>query len=204
MKLTNLLIVCAVLFFAGCKNECKDTNCLNGGICNDGKCDCPPGSSGSRCEVKDSCFGLKCENGSSCNGDSCGCLPTYYGKNCEKNKLSGNLYVVKDLYLSPLNGTQYRTDYKKYLKNDDTISVLVTVVEGNARLQFPNSEFKLTYYLSNGAFSNSENHISGEGYSDQQTGKFNTAGDSILFTVVRYDQNSNTYDSLVKCNMVKQ
>lgn len=39
-----------VVFSLGsCSNECEDAECLNGGVCFEGDCDCPIGFSGSNC-----------------------------------------------------------------------------------------------------------------------------------------------------------
>jgi hypothetical protein len=49
-------IVCCTLFtvsvWTSCKKDlCKDTTCLNGGVCDDGKCECPEGFEGDGCEI---------------------------------------------------------------------------------------------------------------------------------------------------------
>jgi hypothetical protein len=49
-------IVCCTLFtvftWTSCKKDpCKDTSCINGGVCNDGKCKCPEGFEGAGCEI---------------------------------------------------------------------------------------------------------------------------------------------------------
>lgn len=35
--------------FSSCKDECKDVDCLNGGTCSDGDCNCADGYEGSNC-----------------------------------------------------------------------------------------------------------------------------------------------------------
>jgi len=43
-------IAIALLSISSCKkNPCSDKLCLNGGVCNDGTCDCAPGYTGSDC-----------------------------------------------------------------------------------------------------------------------------------------------------------
>ncbi|MEO0684262.1 MAG: hypothetical protein AAFY76_04210 [Cyanobacteria bacterium J06649_11] len=46
-----MLIASIVFTFQSCR--CDDVNCLNGGICNNGECDCPIGFIGESCEVID-------------------------------------------------------------------------------------------------------------------------------------------------------
>lgn len=53
----NFLTRCSLILFSlfclqitGCKNECKDVECLNGGYCDDGECFCPNGYTGEQCE----------------------------------------------------------------------------------------------------------------------------------------------------------
>ena len=46
-----LLISVFMLGFTSCKKDkCDTSNCLNGGTCDDGRCDCPIGYTGSECE----------------------------------------------------------------------------------------------------------------------------------------------------------
>ncbi len=116
MKLIKLLTVCGLLIFAACKKDnCKDVNCLNGGICNDGKCDCPPGYSGTNCETKDSCYNVDCGWGD-CNNGKCNCLPTFYGEKCDSNGVNTNIYVVKNLAITP--GSQ--PEFNNYVNRDDS------------------------------------------------------------------------------------
>lgn len=46
-----LVIGLMVLILQSCR--CDDVNCLNGGVCNNGECDCPIGFVGESCEVID-------------------------------------------------------------------------------------------------------------------------------------------------------
>ena len=49
----SLLMMLALSFGAGCsKDKCADITCKNGGVCNDGSCDCLYGYTGSRCETR--------------------------------------------------------------------------------------------------------------------------------------------------------
>lgn len=51
IKILFFLFALAI-FSTSCKDECKDVNCLNGGICDEGICDCPVGFVGENCEQK--------------------------------------------------------------------------------------------------------------------------------------------------------
>ncbi len=42
-------LVFCILFFISCKDECSDKECLNGGVCIDGECDCPERWGGDDC-----------------------------------------------------------------------------------------------------------------------------------------------------------
>ncbi len=51
--ITFLILALMTVVYSGCKkDECKDVTCLNGGQCNSGKCDCPSGYEGDKCETK--------------------------------------------------------------------------------------------------------------------------------------------------------
>ncbi len=39
----------SALFFSSCKDKCKDVDCKNNGVCNEGVCECPAGFSGDDC-----------------------------------------------------------------------------------------------------------------------------------------------------------
>jgi len=65
--------------FNSCTDPCADVTCNNGGICDEGRCDCPEGFSGTNCEI-DLC--AECVNGNCTTGD-CNCNPGYEGENCD-------------------------------------------------------------------------------------------------------------------------
>lgn len=46
------LLFCFTLFFYACKDKCQDSDCLNGGFCNEGTCWCPKGYKGTSCEIE--------------------------------------------------------------------------------------------------------------------------------------------------------
>jgi len=56
-----LFLSIGVLLISSCRDECKDQICLNGGVCDEGNCQCPDGYSGSNCETK--VDGYNCFNG---------------------------------------------------------------------------------------------------------------------------------------------
>jgi hypothetical protein len=78
------MLVFALLQLNSCKKDpCETINCLNGGVCYDGSCDCPDGYSGTQCETYDECFGIVCLNGGVCNDGLCDCPDGYSGTQCE-------------------------------------------------------------------------------------------------------------------------
>ena len=88
MKKFNLLFVALIgasaLTFTSCTDECKDVVCENGGICEDGNCDCPNGFSGVSCEVEDLCVtqNVTCLNDGVCVDGECSCDDGYEGNAC--------------------------------------------------------------------------------------------------------------------------
>jgi hypothetical protein len=75
------------LAFSACKKDepydpCEDKTCFNGGVCDDGRCDCPPGFSGSECEIQDLCYNITCLNGGQCVNGTCDCPTGYSGPSC--------------------------------------------------------------------------------------------------------------------------
>lgn len=78
IKLFNLLFVLTLFSasFSGCKDPCKDAVCLNGGICDDGDCECPLGYTGDHCETEvDACTQVTCPQGEICEDGTCHTLP---------------------------------------------------------------------------------------------------------------------------------
>ena len=71
-------------------NPCENITCLNGGVCLDGKCDCPPDYTGNRCQTKkqpqDPCKNIACLNGGVCLDGKCDCPPDYTGDRCQTLK----------------------------------------------------------------------------------------------------------------------
>jgi hypothetical protein len=74
-------------------DPCLSQPCMNQGSCvrdNGGfRCVCPPGYSGSRCEIRDACTPNPCMNGGTCQpingnvGYRCICPSGYSGSRCE-------------------------------------------------------------------------------------------------------------------------
>ncbi len=70
------------------EDACAKITCMNGGVCKDGKCDCPDGFEGDRCQTSkrvpvDPCANINCLNGGKCDNGTCKCPTGYMGKRCE-------------------------------------------------------------------------------------------------------------------------
>lgn len=85
------------IFFSAC-DECQNVNCINGGVCNSGQCDCLAGFSGNACQIEDECItkAISCENGKECVSGVCDCGTWYNGAGCETK--------VVDDYVGPYIG----------------------------------------------------------------------------------------------------
>lgn len=77
------------------KDPCKTTTCLNGGVCDNGQCDCPPGYSGAECEYYDTCYGVKCQNGGNCINGQCKCPEGYTGPDCSLQATPVKIYISR-------------------------------------------------------------------------------------------------------------
>ncbi len=64
-------------------NPCENVICQNGGICINGDCDCPPGYSGTNCQIYDPCYNVNCQNGGVCINGDCDCPEGFYGDECQ-------------------------------------------------------------------------------------------------------------------------
>lgn len=78
-----LMLSSTLLMIQSCNDNCDDIECLNGGSCIDGSCDCPDGYSGTNCKTVDLCFGVTCQNGGDCVDGTCKCPDGFYGTSCE-------------------------------------------------------------------------------------------------------------------------
>ena len=65
-------------------DPCSDVNCLNGGTCVSGDCDCPVGFTGADCGIEDRCItqNVSCLNGGTCNNGACACPDGFSGPDC--------------------------------------------------------------------------------------------------------------------------
>lgn len=79
MRLRNILIGAVAIIalfsavtYTSCKKDaCENVLCLNLGACDQGKCDCPVGFEGTRCEILSRDKFIKTYNGhDSCSGDN--------------------------------------------------------------------------------------------------------------------------------------
>lgn len=87
-----ILSLVLVLLAAGCRNPCKDLNCLNGGECVDGQCLCPDGFIGNTCQIEGvPCGSGYCYNGGTCTNGVCDCPPCFTGAACDQPNI--NLYI---------------------------------------------------------------------------------------------------------------
>ena len=85
LSLLSFFALISVLPTACEKEPCESVFCQNGGICDDGICDCPVGFSGSICEIEDRCItqNVQCQNGGTCVDGTCNCPEGFIGTNCE-------------------------------------------------------------------------------------------------------------------------
>lgn len=102
--LTSFVALMFGLFCFACKhNLCETVSCKNGGSCEDGKCVCPTGYTGVKCEIKiNPCFAMGCDTtNSTCivtaSGASCVCYDGWEGTLCNVpwvQKFFGNYQVT--------------------------------------------------------------------------------------------------------------
>jgi len=85
-----------ISIMSGCKKDpCETTNCLNGGVCIDGNCDCPEGYSGAQCETFDDCYNVSCLNGGTCVNGQCNCLEGWTGSDCSQQVTPDKIRITK-------------------------------------------------------------------------------------------------------------
>jgi hypothetical protein len=128
----KLLIILLLLIIISCgkedknDNPCETINCLNGGICVSGICNCPTGYSGANCEILENpCANITCLNGSSCNNGFCNCLFGYEGALCEnlaRAKFIGN-YLVNET-CSGSGSNVYRIEIKSSQSSITEVEIL--------------------------------------------------------------------------------
>ena len=82
-------------------DPCATVSCFNGGVCQSGTCDCPPGYSGSQCQISDPCYNITCFNGGTCANGTCNCPTGYSGSDCS-------------VVLTPVSMTITRIDLNNY------------------------------------------------------------------------------------------
>lgn len=78
-----ILILWVILTTVACQKDCTTGDCMNGGTCNLGICDCPEGYAGEYCENEPLCNTIDCLNGGTCELGICQCPPEYVGQYCE-------------------------------------------------------------------------------------------------------------------------
>ena len=181
--LSAFLILCAftmVTYTACTESPCKNVLCKNNSVCADGKCLCPPGYSGTFCEIKAPCTDVYCINNGYCEDGKCVCPDGYEGFSCQ---------------------LESRVKFFKKWSCRDTASGAGAVPRYTSEMKAGSGLYDLT--ISN--FSNSffTNPVKGTlhtniitiaaqtpdvgGYSIYGTGKYDTTGKKISWTYVMLD-----------------
>jgi hypothetical protein len=93
------------LAFSGCQktevDQCERVVCFNGGVCVDGTCDCPPGTTGLDCSGRNPCYNITCLNGGTCINGNCDCPTGYTGSDC------GTAMTPTSVSITSMNVTKY-------------------------------------------------------------------------------------------------
>lgn len=114
-KIFTLILLVSIFLNYSCSDEpefidpCEGVVCLNGGVCNDGTCDCPDGYYGVNCENEvDPCKGVRCLNGGSCDDGECDCPEGYDGEFCQyqltPSKIRLSKIVVNEFNITEPSG----------------------------------------------------------------------------------------------------
>jgi hypothetical protein len=139
-----------------CSDPCESTVCFNNGICAEGNCECPPGYTGSSCEIcppgysgsdcstYDSCYNVSCQNGGTCISGTCDCPPGYTGTNCENQQSPISMTITK------IELTTYPT----------------AMSSGNSWDNFPDSGPDVFVTINSGTSSNQFSFVSSEVFSN--------------------------------------
>lgn len=104
LKYFILILAAASFFLHSCSDDdpCDGIDCLNGGACVEGTCECPDGFSGVRCETEDRCItqNIDCLNGGTCEDGTCDCPEGFTGTRCENIDLE-KIQALLDRGITP-------------------------------------------------------------------------------------------------------
>lgn len=108
--MTNLLKLLAIAFailISSCADDpdpCEYKICING-YCSNGECICPPGWSGTSCQIEgenniegggvDPCNQIDCFNGGECINNACNCLEAWTGVDCSDQKMPAIVKITQ-------------------------------------------------------------------------------------------------------------
>jgi len=165
----SLLTLIAAISFSGCvDNKCllRSNTCQNGGECEDGICNCPPGYSGEDCEYYEPCSVLVCENGGTCDeyDGECDCLEGFEGELCETEERAEFLgafvgygtrtcqepYAVVSVGDIPFNIEAHPTDLTKVLVHFDGEALVGEIDHNPKRITIYNQAVSTYFNYSGG------------------------------------------------------
>lgn len=130
--IAQLLLLLFTIHIYSCCDPCSDTDCYNGGICNEGVCDCPEGFEGANCEIEQSTVKKLLKKREHNDGridnynyDNTGILSDYYYLSTDLTKTykftysfdTDTMSIVYTLNDSPLHIKKY------FLVNEETYHV---------------------------------------------------------------------------------
>lgn len=162
------LTLIGLIAVSSCKKDpCKDSNCLNGGVCIDGTCNCPTGYSGTHCENFNPCVNVTCLNGGYCANGQCVCPQGYTGSNCSQQVTPTQMSITKievtrfpatdngagwdltsgpDIYPTFSFGSATLWDSPTYFENSNPNLIYEFVPNPAIVISSPNSQYTIRLY----------------------------------------------------------